>query len=458
MRPDEVGGALAGPERRRRLFARFTIPSGVANNLLAMYGIYCSNYLLALITVPYLARTLGPAAWGTLAAVQSFGGILLLGVEFGFAFSGTRAAARVRESRELLRGVVSSVVGAKCMLAVFCCLVALIVGWSLPMFRENPATFAWGVAWGIFQGANLMWFFQAIERMRLVAALDLSVRALAVAATFWFIHGPGDAWLALALQAAASILSLCFSAVLVRRVAGIGIPARRDAWQALCISAPTFVPRNASFLYTIGNTFLLGFFAKPEIVGFFAGADRICRAIVGLLAPASEAIYPRISNVATNSRTRALRLARVSAAIMIAAGILMGAAIYLLAPLCVRIVLGGGYGAAVEPLRIMSILPPLVAFRNVIGIHWMLPLDMESELNKVMLTCGALNIALAVLLAPHFGGIGMAWTVVISTFCASLGAWLVLRWKRLDPFGADAEKTLATHAAAAHYSAHPIAH
>src|SRR6185437_2998474 len=283
------------------------------------YGIYCSNYLLALVTVPYLARRLGPAAWGTLAAVQSFGGILLLGVEFVFAYSGTRDAARVRESRESLRGIVSSVMGAKFLLSLLACLIAFIVGWSLPMFRENPGTFWWGVAWGVFQGGNLMWFFQAIEQMRLVAILDLSVRGLAVAATFWFVRGPGDAWLALAFQAGASILSLGLSIALVRQVAGISIPTLREAWLAVCGGTATFVPRNASVLYNIGNTFLLGFFAKPEIVGFFGGADRICRAIVGLLAPASEAVYPRITNVATSSRTRALRLARLSAAIMIAA-------------------------------------------------------------------------------------------------------------------------------------------
>jgi PST family polysaccharide transporter len=433
------------------------MPAGVINNLLAMYGIYCSNYLLALVTVPYLTRTLGPASWGTLAAVQSFGGCLLLGVEFGFTFSGTRAAARARDDEGALRNIVSSVMGAKLSLALLCCVLGFIVEQCLPLFRNDPRTFWWGVAWATLCGANLMWFFQALERMRLVATLDLSIRALAVAATFRFVHGPGDAWRAIALQAAASLFSLLMSMVLVQRAVGFIIPSRSDVWHALRNSAATFVPRNASVLYTVGNTFLLGFFARPEIVGFYAGADRICRAVVGLLAPASEAVYPRISHVAANSRTRALRLARLSAVIMITIGALMGAALYVFAPLCVRILLGRGYGDAVAPLRIMSILPPLVAFRNIVAIHWMLPLDMESELNKVMLTCGALNVGLAILIAPHFGGIGMAWVVVASTFFASLGAWLVLRWKRLDPFGADAEKTVAAHAPVVPYSAQPIA-
>jgi O-antigen/teichoic acid export membrane protein len=87
----------------------------------------------------------------------------------------------------------------------------------------------------------------------------------------------------------------------------------------------------------------------------------------------------------------------------------------------------------------------------------MLPLGMESELNKVMLLCGALNIALALIVAPRFGAVGMAWVVDASAFCASFGAWLLLRWKHLDPFGSDAGKNAAAHEPTISYSARAIA-
>ena len=87
----------------KRIFG-FSIPSGVINNLFSMYGIYCSTYLLAVVTVPYLSRTLGPAAWGLLAAIQSFAGCLLLAVEFGFTYSGIKEAARTAGEPEVFTG------------------------------------------------------------------------------------------------------------------------------------------------------------------------------------------------------------------------------------------------------------------------------------------------------------------------------------------------------------------
>lgn len=417
-----------------RKFFGLSIPTGVITNIFSMYGIYCSTYLLAVVTVPYLSRTLGPAAWGVLAAIQSFSGCLLLGVEFGFTFSGTREAARTTGARDSLREVVSAVMGAKVVLGLLSCALALVFEFSMPLFRDHPGTFWWGIAFAVFQGWNLMWFFQAIERMRLMATLDFIIRAIAVAATFVFVQGPEDTWVALACQAGASFFSLAVSLVLVSRITGFEVPKMSAVRGALACSAKTFIPRNSSSLFSAGNTFLLGFFARPEIVGFYAGADRICRALTGLLAPASEAVYPRISHVATQSRDRTLRLARLGALIMCSAGMAMAAFMWFLSPLLVRVLLGPGYDAAITPLRIMSLLGPLIALRNVLTIHWMLPLDLEKELNTVVIACGALNVLLAIVFAPHFGAVGMAWVVVATQASTVAGAWLVLRWMRLDPF------------------------
>jgi PST family polysaccharide transporter len=440
-----------------RKFFGLSVPTGVISNIFSLYGIYCSIYLLAVVTVPYLSRTLGPAAWGALAAVQSFAGCLLLAVEFGFTFSGTREAARTTGDRNSLREVVSAVQGAKVVLGILSCAVAFVVEWSMPLFRDHPGTFWWGIAWAVFQGGNLMWFFQAIERMRLIATLDFLIRVVAVVATFVFVQGPGDAWVALACQAGASFFSLAISLAIVSRITGFELPKLSAVFGALKGSSKTFVPRNASTLFSVGNTFLLGVFARPEIVGFYAGADRISRALTGLLAPASEAVYPRISHVATQSRNRTLRLARLGALIMCSVGMLMAAFMWVLAPFLVRLLLGPGYDAAITPLRILSLLAPLIALRNVLTIHWMLPLDLEKELNTVVLACGALNVILAILIAPRYGGAGMAWVAVATQAAASLGAWLVLRWMKLDPFSNGSSNGGDRVDCRVHYTAEPVA-
>jgi PST family polysaccharide transporter len=417
--------------RLRQLADR--VPSGVLQNFCALYGLYCSTYLLALITVPYLGHVLGPASWGTVAAVQSYGGYLLLTVEFGFGFSATREAARSRGDRERLRGILANVQAAKLVLAAVCVALSYAAWRALPLFREHSRLFWWGVVWAVVQGSNLGWFFQSLERMRLMVIADLSLKALAVVAIFAWVHGPADAARVLEFQALASISSWLLISSLAWREVGFQAPAPRLVWSALRRSMPTFVPRNASVLYTVGNTFLLSLFAPPAAVGYYAGADRICRAVVGLLNPASEAVYPRISHLAHNSPGQARKWVRPAAALFGGISICMGTCLFLFAPLLVRVLLGPGFAPAVPLLRILAILPPAVALRNILGIHWMLPLGLERPLNAIVISAGVFNVGMALWVAPLYGGFGMAWVVVASQIIAGLAAYLFLRWKRLDP-------------------------
>jgi PST family polysaccharide transporter len=96
---------------------------------------------------------------------------------------------------------------------------------------------------------------------------------------------------------------------------------------------------------------------------------------------------------------------------------------------------GADFGPAVIVLRILSLLPPLLAITHSVGLQWLLPLGRDAEVNRVVLTTGAFNLVLAVLLAPHFAHEGMAWAVVCSEAlaCASLVILTVRSMSRLRP-------------------------
>jgi PST family polysaccharide transporter len=53
-----------------------------------------------------------------------------------------------------------------------------------------------------------------------------------------------------------------------------------------------FISTVAISLYTISNTFILGLFTNNAIVGYYAAAERIVKAVQGLLGPISQTLYP----------------------------------------------------------------------------------------------------------------------------------------------------------------------
>jgi PST family polysaccharide transporter len=191
----------------------------------------------------------------------------------------------------------------------------------------------------------------------------------------------------------------------------------------------------------VGNAFILGMFATPAIVGYFASAEKIAKAAFGLLNPIREAIFPRLSHLAaTGGEKAAAPLARTSAAIMIGGGAALGAGLYIFAPLGTRLLLGGEFAPAVTVLRILSLLPLLLAVSYAVGFQWLLPFGRDGIINQIIICAGLINVVLSFLLAPPYGHIGMAWAVVAAeTFVAV--AMVIAVWRTFTVFGAKAGET-----------------
>src|SRR5262249_49375668 len=156
-------------------------------------------------------------------------------------------------------------------------------------FRAEPLLLWCGVLWAVVQGLNLYWYYQGTEAARLAVSIDLTVKAAGVVATFVWVRSPADAWKVLAVQGFVSLTSFAILLCVAYRSLPWRRPRFAQVWDVLRPSATNFMPRNASTIYTMGNAFILGLFAPPQIVGVYAGADRISRAIIGLLGPASDA-------------------------------------------------------------------------------------------------------------------------------------------------------------------------
>lgn len=424
---------VAAESRLRGLLGR-----PLVQNALSLYGVYAVNYIAPLITVPYLARVLGPASWGVLAMAQGLGGYLLIVVEYGFSLSATREVARWRTDRERLARLLSGVLGAQLLLAAVLLPTPILARLAVPALRDQPGL-AWAAyAFAVLQGANLVWFFQGLERLRLVATLDVVAKLIVVVGIFAFVRSPGDAVVVLRLQAAASLATLTAGWSLALREVVPRTPSVRGSVEALRLGWSMFLFRGAVSLYTVGNAFILGFFAAPAVVGYYAAAERISKAALGLLGPVSQTLYPRLSHLVQDSWGDAVRLVRASLRVMAGGGALLGSTIFVFAPVVAQLLLGAAFGPAIPALRVLSLLPPLIALSNVLGIQWMLPLGLDRPFNGIILAAGVLNLGLAYLLAPRFGHVGMAWAVVGAEAFVTGTMYGYLRLRRLHPLHVQA--------------------
>ena len=418
-------GQMGGPPRN-------ALKSRLVENMLILSGLHVFTYIFPLITIPFLARVLGPTGWGVLAFYQAFGAIAVQVMEYGFDWSATREIARNQDSAERRGEVLSGVVVAKCVLAIACVVGALIAYAALPQLRREPALVPATLFWAIGQAANLNWYFQGMERMRFIAGLSFVGKAVATASIFVVVDAPADGWKVLALNGIAAWL-----------VAGVAlVAAARGGWKRPSFASVRgtlkqgwtfFVFQGAASIYTLGNAFILGLFAAPRVVGFYAAAEKVIRLITSFINPVVRALYPRVGNLVMTSQERAAVLVRRSTIAGALASVAVGAVTFVAAPAIVGVAMGSGFEEAVPLLRIMSLLPVAVIPGFMLGSQWMLPLGYERPYVRIVLRAGAFNLALALLLAPTFAATGMAVVAVATEAFVAVSIFLWLSRRSLDP-------------------------
>ena len=384
------------------------------------------------MTVPYLSRVLGPASWGLLAMAQAFAMYGSLIVEYGFIFSGTRQIAVASGSDEIER-TVAGVSGAKVILAVLVVAGACIAYRFVPLFHQHPLLLWSGVIAEILKASLPSYYFYGVNRVALASLLDISARLAAAAGIFVFVRAAQDAWIVFALQAVGALIATCVGHGLIYSRFGLRRPRMREGIKMLHDGGPMFLFRSAHNIYTLGNAFILGLFASPQAVGYYAGAEKINSAAVGMLSPITTALYPRAAGLVKTSLRRAARLTVASLCVIGGMSLILAAIMWFGSSLIVRLFLGHQFLASASALKILSLRAPMIAWTNVLGFQWLLALDLEKSFQKVTIAALAANIVLATCLAPRYTFDGMAWAVVISQMIAALGIYVVLDRRKLNP-------------------------
>ena len=408
----------------------------------SVYGVQFANYLLPLITVPYLSRVLGPASWGLFAMAQAFAMYGGLVVEYGFIYYGTRRIA-VAGGDEQIADIVAAISGAKVLLSVAVAIGVSATYFFVPLFHRHPLLLWVAVLSEVAKASLPNYYFYGVKRVAVASLLDISARLAAAAGIFIFVRRPQDVWRIFALQAGGALIAFVIGHWMIYSRYALRWPRLSESWRMLQEGGNMFLFRSAHNIYVLGNAFVLGLFASPQAVGYYAGAEKINSAAVGLLSPLSTALYPRAAGLARTSLPRAARLTTVSLYVMGAVSLVLAAIMWFGSSLIVRIILGPQFATSAGVLKILSLRAPMVAWTNVLGFQWLLALGLEKAFQKITIVALLLNLLLAICFAPRYAFNGMAWAVVISQTVAAAGIYIVLHRRKLSPFSLSSDASYA---------------
>jgi len=269
------------------------------SNFFSLASLQGVNYILPLLTFPYLVRVLGVEYFGLLAfatAVVTYFNII---TDYGFNLTATREISIHRENKEKVIEIFSAVMSIKFMLMLLSFLLLIALVFSFEKFSNKWEVYL--LTFGMVVGQVLfpVWFFQGMERMKYITYLNIIAKVIFTVAIFVFVKEQSDFYLVPFFTSLGFIVVGVLSLWIIYKEFDIRFRVQSfetlkyyllDGWDI-------FVSRIFVSLYTTTNMIILGLLTNNSIVGYYAIAEKIINAIAGLFIPINQTLYPYMVKV-----------------------------------------------------------------------------------------------------------------------------------------------------------------
>jgi PST family polysaccharide transporter len=272
-------------------------PDSLRQNLLALYLLQAANYGMPMLIVPFLVRAVGIENFGLIAFAQAVIQYFVFAVDSGFNNNATREIAVHSHQPGAVLEIYWATQTIRAVMLLLATVVFVLLLLLVPRF---------GVHWQLYLLSYLTvlgtfvfspWLYQGLERMRLMAALQVSGRILAVVALVVLIRESDDYILAAGIQASATLVSgllgfvICLRSGMLRWQRPTTAAIRRIWHQG----RPLFWSEFLGTCVSNSGIFVLGLVASSGVVGAYAAIEKLVRALMSGYLPISQALLPRVA-------------------------------------------------------------------------------------------------------------------------------------------------------------------
>lgn len=378
------------------------------SNFSYMMLLQIAGYVFPLLTIPYLARTIGVEGFGKLAFAEAVIIWLLTITDWGFSYTATRDIAKNRDNTERTSEIFSNVLWAKILLMVFSFSILLIAIATIPYFLENQAILL--VTFLLIPGHIMFpeWFFLAMERMKYITILNLLIKVIFTLMVFIFINKKEDFILQPFFISLGYLICGFFSMylIVVKWKIKIHAPQGRQVLLTIRNSTDVFLNNIMPNLYNSFSTVLLGLFGGSVSNGLLDAGRKFIEVGQQFLMVLSKTFFPFLSRK-INKHNIYIKF-QMSFAIIIFI-ILISSAQFI-----IKIFFTTEFQPATLVLQIMSISIIFSSMNNAYGINFLIINGKEKLLRNITTIISLIGFSIAFPLIYYFDYIGVAITITIT--------------------------------------------
>tara|TARA_R110002096_G_scaffold436018_1_gene665123 strand:- start:2679 stop:3962 length:1284 start_codon:yes stop_codon:yes gene_type:complete len=267
----------------------------VAQNFLSLLVLQGANYILPLLILPYLVRVLGAEKFGLVMFAQSLAIFLTVFVDFGFNISGTREISLARNDKEKTGQIFLAIMIIKVVLIVIALGILFFIVSIFSRFSVDAEIYL--LSFGVVIGQALfpVWFFQGIEKMKVVTFINILAKVIFTLLVFILINTQADYYKVPIYNSLGFIVSGFIGFIMSFKYIKFKYPTLSLIKQLVKESSSLFVSNFATSMYTASNVFILGLFSGNVIAGVYSSMEKLILAVKNVYVPLYQALYPWVA-------------------------------------------------------------------------------------------------------------------------------------------------------------------
>lgn len=250
--------------------------ASVMKNFFSLTFLKGLEYLVPLILVPYLVRTLGLERYGIVQSAVSFMYIFYILTNFGFNYSAARQISIYRDKPDMASKIAGAILGLKLLLMLFSFILMIGIAWFIPSLKAEMGLIL--LTFGFIIGDVLfpVWLYQGYEKMFYLSRFQIVARIVLFILTLMLIKSPEDYLMYPMIYYGSQILMAIATLGFSHRLLGVSIamPTKDILKQEFTLALKPFLSSIAQVLYTQPRLFYVSLIATPLVTGSFAIADK----------------------------------------------------------------------------------------------------------------------------------------------------------------------------------------
>ncbi len=274
----------------------------VVENAIYLTILQWFNYLIPLLILPYLVRTIGTKMFGLVMFAQAVATIFTLITDFGFSITGTRALSILKKNRTMKGELFFGVMSIKFALIILLLFFLFALTSTSDKFSQNKLIYYY--SFGVTIGMTIFpsWFFHGIQNMKVITIVNAVSRTLFAGLVFMFITKPEDFLLVPLFNSASYIITGLFGLFYALKFLKIKVPSIIFIFNLVNESFKLFLSNLSTSLYSSFNILIIGLLTNDTLTGVYASFEKIILALKNIYTPIYQAVFPWLSTQTDQKR------------------------------------------------------------------------------------------------------------------------------------------------------------